>query len=85
MHKNAYTAKSLIGNWHENRHTEAYDELANGSSNTYLKNPCKLLCHLMLMVLAHNKYVPISRSIGNNQEYQKVSHFPTSVTLIVLQ
>jgi hypothetical protein len=48
MHKNAYTAKSLIGNWHENRHTDTYDEMANNTSNTYLKNA------------SHSKYTPIS-------------------------
>ena len=29
MHKNAYTAKALIGNWHENRHTDTYDQLSD--------------------------------------------------------
>jgi len=48
MHKNAYTAKALIGNWHENRHTDSYDQANNNSSNTYLKNA------------SHSKYVPIS-------------------------
>jgi hypothetical protein len=67
MHKNAYTAKSLIGNWHENRHTDTFDELANGSSNTYLKNACKLMLSLIVFNIAHSKYVPISKSIGNNQ------------------
>ena len=43
MHKNAYTAKALIGNWHENRHTDSYDQANNNSSNTYLKNACKYL------------------------------------------
>jgi hypothetical protein len=42
MHKNAFNAKTLIGNWHENRHEDAYDEQANKTSNTYLKNPCKI-------------------------------------------
>lgn len=59
MHKNAYTAKSLIGNWHENRHTDNYDELSNNTSNTYLKNA------------SHSKYVPISTAIGNDAEYKK--------------
>jgi hypothetical protein len=54
MHKNAYTAKALIGNWHENRHTDAFDDLSNGTSNTYLKNA------------SHSKYQPVSKAIGND-------------------
>lgn len=41
MHKNAYSAKTLCGNWAENRYTEEYDEVNNATSNTYLQNPCK--------------------------------------------
>ena len=29
MHKNNYNAKTLNGNWHENRYTEQYDEQDN--------------------------------------------------------
>ena len=42
MHKNNYTAKTLNGNWHENRYTEEYDQLNDATSNTYLQNPCTL-------------------------------------------
>ena len=41
MHKNNYTAKTLNGNWHENRYTEEYDQLNDATSNTYLQNPCR--------------------------------------------
>ena len=41
MHKNSYNAKSLIGNWHENRYTEDYNRQHNATSNTFLQNPCK--------------------------------------------
>ena len=41
MHKNSYNAKSLIGNWHENRFTDEYNAQHDSSSNTYLQNPCK--------------------------------------------
>ena len=41
MHKNNFTAKTLNGNWHENRYTEEYDQLNDATSNTYLQNPCK--------------------------------------------
>ena len=42
MHKNAYTAKTLNGNWCENRFTNEFDNMHNATSNTYLPNPCKL-------------------------------------------
>ena len=45
MHKNNYTAKTLNGNWHENRYTDEYDEKHNASSNTYLSNPCMYISH----------------------------------------
>lgn len=41
MHKNSYNAKSLIGNWHENRYTDDYNRQHNATSNTFLQNPCK--------------------------------------------
>jgi hypothetical protein len=43
MHKNAYSAKTLNGNWLENRYTEEYDAFDNATSNTYLPNPCKCI------------------------------------------
>lgn len=43
MHKNSFQPKTLIGNWHENRFTEEYNEADNKTSNTYIKNPCKHL------------------------------------------
>ena len=43
MHKNNYTAKTLNGNWHENRYTDEFDSMHNASSNTYLQNPCMYL------------------------------------------
>jgi hypothetical protein len=65
MHKNTYTAKTLIGNWNEERFTENFEDF-NEVSNCYLANP------------SYNKYVPISRDIGNQKDYKKVSHFVTS-------
>lgn len=47
MHKNAYSAKTLNGNWLENRYTEDYDAFDNATSNTYLPNPCKYPRSLM--------------------------------------
>ena len=41
MHKNSYTAKSLNGNWNENRFTNEYNSMDERTSNTYLQNPCK--------------------------------------------
>lgn len=41
MHKNNYTAKTLNGNWNENRFTDHFDDMHNQTSNTYLPNPCK--------------------------------------------
>ena len=61
MHKNAYTAKTLNGNWFENRFTDEYDQLNDKTSNTYLANP------------SYNKYVPTSKAIGNNDQFQKVT------------
>ena len=86
MHKNSFNPKSLIGNWHENRYTDEYDGQHNATSNTYLQNPCK--CHLrcnhdnhlknaeltlFTLFIAYNKYVPVSRAIGNQPNYNKVS------------
>jgi len=61
MHKNAYTAKTLNGNWWEDRYQDKYDEFNNKTSNTYLANP------------SYNKYVPTSRGIGNSECYDRVS------------
>jgi hypothetical protein len=60
MHKNTYTAKSLIGNWQEERSTEEFEK-TNEQANSHLANP------------SYNKYVPISKDIGNVKDYQKVS------------
>ena len=59
MHKNSYNAKTLNGNWHENRYTEDFDRQHNATSNTYLQNP------------SYNKYLPISKDVGNKHAYQK--------------
>lgn len=60
MHKNVYTAKTLIGNWQEERSTEKFEDLNEGT-NTYLPNPC------------YNKFLPISKEVGNKKDYNKVS------------
>ena len=60
MHKNAYHAKSLIGNWQEERSTAKYED-DNAVANCHLPNP------------SYNKYVPISKDYGNKKEYLKVS------------
>ena len=64
MHKNTYHAKTLIGNWQEERSTEKYED-TNDNYNADLPNP------------SYNKFVPISKDIGNNRDYLKVSlsHF----------
>jgi hypothetical protein len=59
MHKNVYTAKTLIGNWQEERSTEKFEDLAEGT-NTFLPNPC------------YNKFLPISKEVGNKKDYNKV-------------
>lgn len=73
MHKNSYNPKSLNGNWYENRYTEDYNAQHDQSSNTYIANPCKFRSFDLINVLsiAHNKYVPVSRAIGNKPEYKK--------------
>ena len=60
MHKNAFHAKSLIGNWQEERSTLKF-EADTEVTKTYLPNPC------------YNKYVPISKDYGNKPDYSKVS------------
>ena len=32
MHKNVYTAKTLIGNWQEERSTEKFEDLNEGTN-----------------------------------------------------
>ena len=59
MHKNTYTAKTLVGNWFEERHTDEFEKF-NEVSDCYLPNP------------SYNKYVPISRDVGNKKDYTKV-------------
>ena len=61
MHKNTYHAKTLIGNWEEERSTSEFNG-DNVTANSDLPNP------------SYNKYVPISKDIGNNREYLKVSY-----------
>ena len=56
MHKNAYHAKSLIGNWQEERSTLNFEN-DNEVANCHLPNPC------------YNKYVPMSKDYGNNKDY----------------
>lgn len=63
MHKNTYHAKTLIGNWQEERSTEKYND-SNKNYNSHLPNP------------SYNKYVPISKDIGNTKEYRNVSLKP---------
>jgi hypothetical protein len=60
MHKNVYTAKTLIGNWQEERSTKRFEDV-NETVNCHLPNP------------SYNKFVPISKDIGNSPEYKKVS------------
>ena len=60
MHKNNYTAKTLIGNWQEERSTIKFED-TNEEANTHLPNP------------SYNKFIPISKDIGDKKEYQKVS------------
>jgi len=70
MHKNAYSAKSLIGNWQEERSTEQYED--TNFSNTFLANP------------SYNKYVPISKDIGNIKSYSKVSYKMNQYLYIII-
>ena len=56
MHKNTYTAKTLVGNWQEERSTEGFESF-NEVTNSYLANP------------SYNKYIPISKEIGNKKDY----------------
>lgn len=58
MHKNSFNPKTLNANWYEERCTEDFEKF-NFTTNAYLKNP------------SHNKYIPMSKSIGNNDVYQK--------------
>ena len=50
MHKNSYKPKTLCGNWYEDRQTNDY-ERANQTSNTYLKNPCKLIHNIINVIV----------------------------------
>ena len=56
MHKNAFGAKTLIGNWQEERSTEQF-ESDNINYSSHLPNP------------NYGKFVPISKDIGNIKEY----------------
>ena len=58
MHKNVYTAKTLIGNWQEERSTEKFEK-DNEIANSFLPNP------------SFSKYVPISKAYGNKKDYEK--------------
>ena len=61
MHKNTYDAKTLVGNWAEERSTIKFEE-DNAISKCFLPNP------------SYNKYIPISRDFGNIRDYKKVSN-----------
>jgi hypothetical protein len=61
MHKNAFNPKTLNGNWWEDRYTDNYDTQNNSTSNTHMPNP------------SFNKYLPTSKTVGNNQEFARVS------------
>ena len=39
MHKNKYTAKTLIGNWAEERALPEFDDVNVQTGNTFLANP----------------------------------------------
>jgi uncharacterized protein (DUF1330 family) len=56
MHKNVYTAKTLVGNWQEDRSTVEFEE-KNEIANCFLPNP------------SYNKFIPISKDFGNKKEY----------------
>ena len=60
MHKNTFTAKTLIGNWQEERSTEGFENF-NEDFNCHMANP------------SYNKYIPISKDIGDAKDYEKVS------------
>ena len=60
MHNNVYTAKTLIGNWQETRSTNEFEESVE-VAKSFLPHPC------------YNKYIPISKDIGNKKEYAMVS------------
>lgn len=60
MHKNNYNARTLIGNWQEERSTEAFEERVE-IAKSYLPNP------------SYNKFIPISKDIGNKLDYERVS------------
>ena len=62
MHKNSYGAKTLIGNWQEERSTEKFAEY-NQVMASHLPNP------------SYNKFVPISKDVGNQKEYTNVSSY----------
>lgn len=63
MHKNNYNPRTLIGNWNESRSTENFEE-SNEIAKSYLANP------------NYNKFIPISKDIGNKKDYERVSlHF----------
>ena len=56
MHKNSYAAKTLIGNWKEERCTNDFENF-NQAFNSHLPNP------------SYSKFVPISKDIGNKKDY----------------
>ena len=60
MHKNAYGAKTLIGNWQEERSTQDYRNVHSITAPT-------------LPSSSYSKYVPISKDVGNVKDYEKVS------------
>ena len=56
MHKNTYAAKTLIGNWQEERTTDDFEQ-SNEVTNAHLVNP------------SYNKFLPISKEVGNKKDY----------------
>ena len=59
MHKNKYKAKTLIGNWAEERALPEFDEVNVQTGNTFLANP------------SYQKYIPISKDVGNKIDYSQ--------------
>lgn len=60
MHKNNYTARTLIGNWQEERSTQKFEDDVE-IAKSYLPHP------------SYNKYIPISKDMGNKIDYERVS------------
>lgn len=61
MHKNGFGAKTLVGNWQEERSTAIFGE-SQQKSAPYLPGS------------ESSKYLPISKDIGNKKQYVKEKH-----------